>query len=182
MKRIDAQDSKFIAKLDMKDSYHQVRLHEDLKNLTSFITDSGTYRFNVTPQGLNCSGDFFNEITDGIFSPCRQFLFKEVDDLMIFAPDKKTLMERLDKVCVLADQNGVSFSKDKLFLGQKTVFTGFQVDCSGSSPSIAPDPEKIRALVDMEAPNDKSDLRSFLGMVNSINLWHADSAYQTANL
>ena len=29
LKRIDAQDSKFIAKLDMKDSYHQVRLHED---------------------------------------------------------------------------------------------------------------------------------------------------------
>ena len=101
----------------------------------------------MTPQGLNCSGDSFNEITDDIFFDCKHFMLKEVDDIIIFAPDKQTLLNRLDEVCELVNKNSVSFSKDKLFLGQKTIFAGFEIDVSGPSPSLSPDPEKIRPCI-----------------------------------
>ena len=100
----------------------------------------------------------------------------------MFAKDKKTLLERVNKVCQLADMNGVSFSAEKFFMGQKTIFAGFEIDCSDETPTILPDPEKIRALSEMEAPSDKTELRSFLGMINAMTIWHPDCSYQTSNL
>ena len=53
LKRIEGEESWFMAKFDLKDSYHQIRLAEESKDLTSFMTTEGTFRFNVTPQGMS---------------------------------------------------------------------------------------------------------------------------------
>ena len=47
---------------------------------------------------------------------------------------------------------------------------------------ILPDPKRIEALNHMELPPDKETMRSFLGMVNSLNKYSALSAHLTAPL
>ena len=182
MKKIEPHQAKYLCKLDMKDSYHQVRLHPDSQDMTTFMTEWGSFKYTVMPQGLSCSGDFFNEETDAIFWPARSYVLKEVDDILIFAPNKATLIKRIREVCKLADVHGVSFSESKFSVGQKTIFAGFQVDLTGETVQLSPDPERIRALLEMEAPENRTELKSFLGMYNSLNLWHPDSAYKPSHL
>ena len=45
--------------------------------------------------------------------------------------------------------------RDVIFLGHKV-----------SERGIEPDPEKVRTITDMKAPENKTELRSFMGMVN----------------
>ena len=51
-----------------------------------------------------------------------------------------------------------------------------------SKHRISPDPKKIQALSHMEFPPDKETMRSFLGMINYLNIYSALSAHLAASL
>ena len=68
---------------------------------------------------------------------------------------------------------------------EKIQFKQFQVSFYGhcwSKHSISPDPKKIQTLNDVEFPQDKETMRSFLGMINYLNRYSALSAHLVAPL
>ena len=65
------------------------------------------------------------------------------------------VLSRLEKANLRLKMKKCSFSKDEVR------YLGFKVNSSGLSPL----PEKVRALVQAPAPEDVSELKSFLGMV-----------------
>ena len=68
---------------------------------------------------------------------------------------------------------------------EKIQFKQSQVSLYGhcwSKHGISPDPKKIQALNNMEFPQDKKTMRSFLGMINYLNRYPALSAYLAAPL
>ena len=56
--------SKLFAAVDLLQGYHQVPLHEDRGDITTFIVAQRRFRFMRMPMGLIYSGDFFNMVTD----------------------------------------------------------------------------------------------------------------------
>ena len=68
---------------------------------------------------------------------------------------------------------------------KKIQFKQLQISFYGycwSKDGISLDPKKIEALNHMEFPPDKETMRSFLGMVNYLNLYSALCAYLSAPL
>jgi len=49
---------------DLRTGYHQVPMHPDVANKTSFITRTGTYRFKRVPFGLCNAGSTFQRVMD----------------------------------------------------------------------------------------------------------------------
>ncbi len=62
--------------------------------LTTFLVPQGWFRYTRAPMGLNASGDEFCRRSDDVIrgiSDCR----KLVDDILLQAPDVKTLLQRI---------------------------------------------------------------------------------------
>lgn len=54
------KEAKFFARLDLKDAYHQLVLDESSREITTFITPRGLFRYKRLMFGVNSAPDIFN--------------------------------------------------------------------------------------------------------------------------
>ena len=89
-----------------------------------------------------------------------------MDDILVFGKDEGEHDSRLDKVLERLQAAGMTLNKAKCeFSVKKIHFLGHVVSGRG----IEVDPEKVKAIVNMTPPTNKSELKSFLGMVNYLS-------------
>ena len=155
--------SKWFAKLDAASGYHQVSLHEDYRDLTTFILPSGTYRYLVAPMGLNSSGDEFC-IRSDLAIRGLDYVHKIVDDALIEAETCQDLFTRIREVLDRFRAHGITCSKKKFVMGQSISFAGYLITDSG----IRPDPARTESIRDFPVPQNVSDIRSFLGLAQQL--------------
>ena len=154
-------DAKFFTKLDARHGYWQVPLSEVAIPLTTFMTPWGRYRFLRNPQGLISAGDEFNRQTDCAFEVPN--FAKIVDDCLAYDADFGSHVEHVRQVLTCARQHGITISPKKFEFGVRKVdFCGFHVTEEG----FTVDDDKIAAINDFPMPTNRTDLRSFMGLVN----------------
>ena len=73
--------AKVFAALDLTSGYHQIKLSEEDKDLTTFTLPYGRYRYEVLPMGLKPSSDHFNINSDKAVKGLPGTL-KSVDDML----------------------------------------------------------------------------------------------------
>ena len=169
--------SKVFAKLDATQGYHQVPLDEESSKLTTFLLPSGRFRFLRAPMGLSCSSDEFCRRSDKIIEGL-QGVRKLVDDILVQAPDIKTLKVRIDELLKRCRAHNFTLSRKKFEIGDSVEFAGQIVSTEG----VKPNPTYLQGIRDFPAPKSVSELRSFLGMVNQLSTYHPDFAKQTSIL
>ena len=82
----------------------------------------------------------------------------------MFGKDEEHKM-RLTAAMKRIEAAGVTLNIDKCeFAKRRLKFLGHIIDQTG----IQPDPEKISAVVEMDAPTNVLELRRFIGMVNQL--------------
>ena len=90
-------DSRWFLKFDAVAGYHQIPLDDESSKLTTFLVESGRYRYTRAPMGLNPSSDHFCERTDRAFVTIEDLL-KIVDDGLLQAPTLRVLLTTFRKV------------------------------------------------------------------------------------
>ena len=170
-------DSMVFAKLDATQGYHQVPLDEDSSKLTTFLLPSGRFRFLRAPMGLSCSSDEFCRRSDKIVEGL-QGVRKLVDDILVQAPDLKTLQDRIDKLLKRCKSHNFTLSRKKLEIGEAVEFAGQIVSHNGVHPNTA----YLQGIWDFPAPTTAAELRSFLGMINQLSTYHPGIARHTGVL
>ena len=101
------------------------------------------------------------------------------DDMIIAAKDEKSHDEILCKVLKRAEQKNVQFNKDKIQFKVKSVkYMGNIISENG----LRPDPDKIRAILDMPPPEDKAGVQRLLGTVNFLAQYIPNMSEITAPL
>ena len=157
--------------LDAWNGYHSLLLDPDSKDLTTFITEWGCYRYCRAPQGFHGSGDAYTRRFDDITKDETQYL-RCVDDGLLYDDDiESSFWHVFDHIKLCAD-NGVVFNKPKFKFARETVeFAGFDVTMEGYRPSN----RIISAIRDFPTPKNTSDVRSWFGIVNQVAYAFAQS-------
>ncbi|XP_047998796.1 uncharacterized protein K02A2.6-like [Leguminivora glycinivorella] len=154
--------SKYFSKIDAVKSYFQVELTEDSKDLTTFITPFGRYRFNRMPMGMNSSSEIFQRKMATILAGVKGCI-NHVDDTLIHGKTVQEHDENLKQVLKALQRGGVTLNKKKcIFRTNECTFLGYKVTNNG----IQPLQDKVKAINKLPIPEDLTALRSFMGAVN----------------
>lgn len=90
---------KIWSKLDIREGFHQVELTEELRDITTFITNRGLFRFKRLPFGLVSAPEIFQRIMEEMSSGCEGS-FWYLDDIIVEGATKEIHDRNLQKVAV----------------------------------------------------------------------------------
>ena len=86
-----------------------------------------------------------------------------MDDVLVFGKDTQEHDTRLEKVLQQIQGAGATLNHEKCQFRQSSLkFLGHLIDQTG----IQPDPDKTLAIANMPTPQNISDLRRLMGMIN----------------
>lgn len=152
-------------KLDLKDAFFHIELHEDVRHLTTFMTANGLMRFKRLPFGLSIAPELFQKVMEKIFLKCKGVIVY-LDDILIYGAGETELQQRVNLVMEVIKKNHLTINVDKSEFSKTSVnFLGLTLDGTGILPMQA----KISAIKVFKKPKDIPELRSFLGMITFIS-------------
>ena len=154
--------SQYFTKLDMNSAYHQITLAPESRNITAFTTHCGTFRYKTLFFGSSsASEDFANELGKKLAG--LEGVIAIADDMLIHAKTKEEHDQRLLAVLVRLLEAGITLSRGKCVFGVKEVsFFGQYISGKGTRPMINDN------LKEIQRPQNKSEVRSYIGLVNFI--------------
>ena len=166
------------SKLDARHGYWSVSLDEPSSFLTTFNSPFGRYRFQRLPFGLNLSQDVFQERMDHILENCGGTI-GIADDVAVFGKNEADHDANLHNLMKTARQHGLVFNADKCHIKQPRMqFFGLIFDTDG----VHPDPGKITAIKQLQAPQDATQLKEFLGIATYMSPFTPNLSQHTAIL
>ena len=153
----------FFSTLDLKSGYWQIAIPPADRPKTAFSTRNSHYQWCRAPFGFCNMPSIFQRMMTKLLLPCAAFTLVYLDDIIIFSSSLEEHFQHIQQVLqILAKANlTVNLPKCKFF---QTSFTylGHLIDAHG----IRPNPEKVKALRDLSPPTTRTQLMSFLGLVN----------------
>ncbi|KAL8148130.1 hypothetical protein AgCh_005467 [Apium graveolens] len=152
----------WFSKIDLRSSYHQLKIKAEDIPKTAFRTRYGHYEFLVMAFGLTNGPAAFMDLINRVFKKyLDKFIIVFIDDILIYSKTEeehvahlRTILEILRKEQLYAKFSKCEFwLKEVEFLGHIISIEGIQVDLA-----------KIEAILNWERPNTPTEVRSFLGL------------------
>lgn len=166
---------KFFTKLDVKNAFHQVEISPKSREITTFITRKGLFRYTRLMFGITCAPEIFQKIMEQILSGCEGCLIF-IDDIIIYGANKAEHDARVEKVLQTLREYNVTLNHAKCIFGvDKLQFLGHNLSTAG----ITPVEDKLSAIKSFRQPITAEEVRSFLGLVNYIGKFIPDLATTT---
>lgn len=156
--------ARYFSVIDLFNGFHQVPLDEKSRDITSFSTDDGSFRWKVLPFGLNISPNSFSRMMKIAFSglpPERAFLY--IDDIIVIGRTEKHHLYNLRSVFEILRKFNLKINPNKCkFFQNEVIFLGHECSASG----ISPDEQKLEAVKKYLPPHDKDAVRRFVAFCN----------------
>jgi hypothetical protein len=91
--------AKYFTKIDLRNSYHNIRVSEGDEWKTAFRTRYGLYEYTVMPFGLTNAPATFQHVMNEVFKDyLDEFLLTYLDDLLIYSQTLEEHREQVKKV------------------------------------------------------------------------------------
>ena len=132
-------------------------MYPDNEKYTSFRIPLGVYCYTVMPFGLKNAGATYQRAMNAIFHEhMRKTVECYVDDIAVKSRAKSDHIADLKVVFDIMRAHQLKMNPTKSFLGVASgKFLGFVVTSTG----IHVDPEKVRAIQEMQPPRNLKELR-----------------------
>ncbi|XP_064083006.1 uncharacterized protein LOC135199020 [Macrobrachium nipponense] len=158
--------------------YLQVKIAEEDQDLTCFITPWGRYKFKRAVMGLISSGDEYNRRGDQALGDIPQTV-KIVDDVLAYDYSYKDHLAHIISILQRCDEYGITLNPQKICFAKSVVdFCGYKI----SSHGYTVDSRKVLAIADFPVPQNITDLRSFMGLVNQLGSFSSVIAHEAQPL
>ena len=150
------------SKIDLTQAYLQLQMNEESKKYLTINTHKGLYQYNRLLFGVASAPAIWQRTIEQILQglPRVQCI---LDDMVITGRDDKEHLENLDKVLQRLEEFNVTVNKDKCRFFEKEIeFCGHIIDKHGLHKTQ----DKIKAILDMPEPENVTQVRQYLGLIN----------------
>ena len=149
-------EMKVFTKMDLNMAFHQVELHPQSRDVTTFAAPNGLYRYKRLIFGVNMASEKFNHIIRQVVQDCPG-AFNIHDDVIV---DEDQHDERVLRVMKKFAESGLTLNFEKLDFGVRKVnFMGHTMSDMGLQVTD----DKIKAMAAAPEPRNAAELRSFFG-------------------
>lgn len=170
--------ARVFSKLDIKDAFHQVEISEDSRDITTFITGKGLYRYKRLMFGISCAPEHFQKILERILLPCDGVV-NFIDDIVVYGESNSEHDARLNKVLVLLKENNILLNQNKCVFNVKSIkFLGHELSVDGIKPLAS----YVKVVENFREPSSIEEVQSFLGLINYVNKWIPNMATKSEPL
>jgi len=149
-------------KIDLRSSYHQIKVKDEDIQKTAFMTRYGHYEYTVMPFSVTNAPGVFMEYINRIFHAfLDRFVVVFIDDSLIYSKTEEEHAEHLKIVLQVLKEKKLytKLSKCEFWLNEMS-FLGHVISGNG----IAVDLSKVDAVSQWETLKSVTEVRSFLGL------------------
>lgn len=158
----DLNGCKIFSKIDIKWGYHQILLSEDSRIITVFSCSLGLFRYKRLFFGIRCASEIFQRIVSQLLQGIEGVANSQ-DDIRIGGRTQEEHDCRLKIVLERLRQSGITLNESKCVFGVPEInFLGHHLSANG----IKPTQTSQQVLQEFRAPENKAEVRSFLGLIN----------------
>jgi len=153
--------------MDAFSGYNQIYMEEADQEKTAFITDRGLYCYKMMPFGLKNAGATYQRLVNMMFwNQIDRNVEVYVDDMMVKSIRATKHIEDLRETFRTLRKYKMKLNPMKCAFGVSSgKFLGFMVSQRG----IEANPEKVKAVLEMEAPRTTKQLQRLIGRIAALN-------------
>jgi len=142
--------AKYFTKLDIKDTYHNIRIREGDKWKTTFSTKLGTYEYLVMPFGLcNAPAAFQGWINEVLMEHIDMCCIVYLDEVLIYSNTLQQYRKDVSNILEAIRKSGMKVKPSKCkFHQSETEYLAFIIGREG----VRRDPVKTQAIWDWTTP------------------------------
>ena len=153
---------KQFSQLDLAHTYQQIPLDEESWKLVVVNTHKGLFCYNRLPFGISSAPTIFQRTIEGILRGIPHVCVY-LDDILISGNSTEDHLKNLEAVMTKLEDAGMRLKVKKCaFLLDSVEYLGHKI----SAERLQPTQEKVRAITHAPAPQNISQLRAFLGLLN----------------
>jgi hypothetical protein len=154
--------AKYFSKLDFTSGYYQVRLAENAREKTAFVTPDGHYEWLVMGMGLTNAPATFQRL---MYKVLGGLLWTNsmayLDDIVIFSATWDDHLKDLGEVFQRIRKAKLKIKPPKCSFGKFGIqYLGFIISPKG----VECDPQNTQKVAGFQIPRNKKDVQSFLGL------------------
>jgi hypothetical protein len=156
--------SKIFTKLDLKSGYNLIRIKEGDEWKTAFRSRYGHYEYLVMPFGLANAPATFQNMMNEIFRDMIDMgVVIYLDDILIYSESEEEHIALVKQVLARLQEHKLAIAPEKCeWHKSKVNFLGYIISAEG----VEMDQEKIKTVLEWQAPESVKDVQSFLGFAN----------------
>ncbi|WVZ80953.1 hypothetical protein U9M48_028386 [Paspalum notatum var. saurae] len=150
------------SKIDLRSSYHQLKIRPSDIPKTAFTTKYGLYEYTVMSFGLTNAPAYFMQLMNSVFIDyLDKFVVVFIDDILIYSKTEGEHEEHLRLVLQRLREHKLyaKFSKCEFWIDEVR-FLGHVVSKGG----IAVDPSKVSTVTNWKVPKIPKEVHGFLGL------------------
>jgi hypothetical protein len=147
--------------------YRQIWLRKEDEEKTSFITPFGTFCYIRMLEGLrNAKPTFYRMTKAALKDQVSKNVLSYVDDIVIANRKKETYISDMAETFTNMREARLKLNPKKCIFG---ITKGKVLGCLVSTKSIEAKPDKIRAIIQMQPPQNRKDVQKLTGRIASLN-------------
>lgn len=128
--------ARYFSIVDLYSGFHQIPIEESSRNITSFSTEKGSFRWKVLPFGLNISPNSFSRMMSIAFAGITtEQAFLYIDDVIIVGCSENHHLQNIRKVFETFRKYNLKINPEKCqFFRPEVTFLGHRCTAHGLLP------------------------------------------------
>lgn len=156
--------AKYFSVIDLASGFYQIPLHEDSRDITSFSTEKGSFRYTRLPFGLSIGPNSFARMMSLAFAgltPEKAFLY--MDDLIVIGCSEKHHFSNLKSVFETCRKFNLRLNPSKCkFFKNECTYLGHKITDKG----ILPDDSKYEVIKQYPTPQSGEEVKRWVAFTN----------------